>query len=44
MRPFIVELIDEGVELLLQDVSSSRACSFVPQSQMHALMPAILNY
>ena len=44
MRPFVIEFLNEGVELglLLQDVGAGRAGGFLLQSQMHALMPAVL--
>lgn len=44
MRPFAIELLDEGIELglLLQKVSTGRPSGFVFQRQMHALVAAIL--
>ena len=44
MRPFVVELLDEGIELglLLQDIGAGRTSGFFLQSQMHAFMAAVL--
>jgi hypothetical protein len=43
MRPFVVELLDEIIELglLLQDVGTSRPSGFLLQCQMHTFMPAM---
>jgi hypothetical protein len=39
-----VVTVHEGIKLslLLQEVSARRACGFLLQCQMHALMPAVL--
>ena len=44
MRPFVVELLHEGIELglLLQQIGAGGARGFFLQGQMHALMPAVL--
>ena len=44
MRPFVIRLVQEGVELglLLQDVGARRASGFFLQSEMHAFVTAIL--
>jgi hypothetical protein len=44
MRPFVIKLLQEGVELglLLQNVGARRASGFFLQGQMHAFMPAVL--
>ena len=44
MRPFGIELADEGIEalLLLQAVGARRPGCFLLESEVHALMAAIL--
>ena len=44
MRPFVVELLDEGIELglLLKQVGAGGPRGFFLERQMHALMPAVL--
>jgi hypothetical protein len=44
MRPFVIELLQEGVELglLLQDVGARRASGFFLQGEMHTFMTAVL--
>lgn len=44
MRPFGIELVDEGIEagLLLQAIEACRASGFLFQGEMHALIAAVL--
>ena len=44
MGPFVVELLDEGVELglLLEEIGAGRAGGFLFQRQVHALVAAVL--
>ena len=44
MRPFVIELVQEGVELglLLQDVGTGWASGFFLQGEMHTFMTAVL--
>ena len=44
MRPFVIELADEGIEafLLLQAIGARRPGCFLLESEVHAFMAAIL--
>ena len=44
MRPFVVELVDKGIEagLLLKDIRGRRACRVVLHGEVQALVPALL--